>query len=857
MSSPKPSSSSPGPRARDNTIPRDESENVASETEPLLRSTSAPRYDGEQNDSNNNVPNPAIFDAVKNAPDEHARRWPSIIATLLLGTIAASILFVAFLLPPAVEVYTKQAVVLEPTSLSLESITANGLRARIQASFRLDGSRVEDDASRRLGRFTTWVVRKLGIEETQVDVYLPDYDDALLGTAVIPPLVVGLVDGETTLLDFVAELSPGNAESYRTIANEWLHGKLDRLKVLGRASLHVKSGIIPLGTHPVSETIVLEAKRIPSLPSYNITHINFRDVPDSDGHGGALGADVSITAYNDFPVSLDVPELGFQVLVPNCDPDDPLIAVADAITGHITVRPHSEVLLDVHGLATEIPKQLTRVCPHSRSSPLDNFLQQYLQGEPPTVYVRGRQLPESKTPGWISDTLSNITIPVPFPTHESDSLIRNFTLTDVHFTLPDPLASPGDPNDDGNPRVSGNIEVVAVLPEGMNFEMNVTALRATADVFYKERKMGELNLSEWQPSTSTKFEEEQSRATLLKIESRVEDVPLRITDGDVFAEVVQKLFFGGQDVMLDVKASVDVKVNAALGDLALKGLPAEGRIPVKRMPSDLFGSINPQVGDVKILDTSSTSLHLEAVVNITNPTPYTAYIPYINMHIAKNGSVVGSVTAEHLNITRGNQTNIPVTATWNPLEAGDEGGKVGRELLSQYLSGYNVTMDIQTHRDSIPAVPLIGEALSHLNISLSAPKLNFGDGDGDGDGDEARFIRDATFHLFSSTASFTLLSPLHYNTIYIDMVDATAYYNHTEPVGRIEYDIPFAALPGASRTPKLPVQWSVGSIGYEAAKKALGGDLKLDARANVTVRIGNWWETVWYTGNGIGAHIRL
>ncbi|ROT43405.1 hypothetical protein SODALDRAFT_266574 [Sodiomyces alkalinus F11] len=847
------SSSSLAPRGETNTISRDE--DIASETEPLLSSTSAtPRYDGDQDDPNDSsVAYPGSSDAAKNAMEERARRWPSLVAALILGILATTILLGAFLLPSAVEVYAKEAAVLEPTSLSLESITANGLRARIQASFRLDGSRVQDDASRRLGRFTTWVVRKLGTEETRVDLYLPDYDNALLGTAVIPPLVISLVDGETTPLDFITELSPGDAESYRTIANDWLEGKLDRLKVLGRADLSVKSGIIPLGTHPVTETLVLEAKRIPSLPTYNITQVNFRDVTTPDGHGGALGADISVTAYNDFPVSLDVPELGFQVLVPDCYPSDPLIVVADAITGHITVRPHADVLLDAHGLVQEIPTRLTRVCPNSRSSPLDNFLQQYLHGDSPTVYVRGQRLPESKTPDWISVTLSNITIPVPFPAHKADDFIRNFTLTNVHFKLPDLLGGPEDPNDDGNPRVSGNLKVVAVLPGEMNLGINVTGLRATADVFYKERKMGELNISKWQHSTSTKMEEEQSHLTLLKIESRVEDVPLDITDGDVFSEVIQKLFFGGQDVLLDVKANVDVKVNAVLGDLALKGLPAKGRLPVKHMPNDLFGSISPQVGEVRILDTSPTSIHLEAVVNLTNPTPYTAYIPYINVHVAKNGSVVGSATAEHLNITRGNHTNIPITAVWNPFEAGEKGKMVGKELLSQYLSGFNVTMDIQTHRDSIPAVPLIGEALSRLNISLPAPKLKFGDEEDD----EGRFIRDATFHLFSSTATFTLVSPLHYNTIYIDTVNATAYYNHTEPVGRIEYDIPFAALPGTTRTPNLPVEWSVGSIGYDAVRKALGGDLQLDARANVTVRIGNWRETVWYIGNGIGAHIRF
>ncbi|CRK39892.1 hypothetical protein BN1723_018740, partial [Verticillium longisporum] len=84
--------------------------------------------------------------------------------------------------------YAKEAAVLEPTNLSLESITSDGVKARIQANFRLDGSRVKDDSSRRLGRFATWVVRKLGTEETKVNVYLPEYEGTLLGSAVVPPL---------------------------------------------------------------------------------------------------------------------------------------------------------------------------------------------------------------------------------------------------------------------------------------------------------------------------------------------------------------------------------------------------------------------------------------------------------------------------------------------------------------------------------------------------------------------------------------------------------------------------------------------------------------------------------------------
>ena len=88
-------------------------------------------------------------------------------------------------------------------------------------------------------------------------------------------------------------------------------------------------------------------------------------------------------------------------------------------------------------------------------------------------------------------------------------------------------------------------------------------------------------------------------------------------------------------------------------------------------------------------------------------------------------------------------------------------------------------------------------------------------------------------------------------------MDATAFYNHTDPVGHILYKVPFAVPPGASQTPRLPVDWISASLGFEALRSALGGHLKLDAKAIVGVRIDNFVETIWFIGRGIGAKIRL
>lgn len=111
-------------------------------------------------------------------------------------------------------------------------------------------------------------------------------------------------------------------------------------------------------------------------------------------------------------------------------------------------------------------------------------------------------------------------------------------------------------------------------------------------------------------------------------------------------------------------------------------------------------------------------------------------------------------------------------------------------------------------------------------------------------------------HLLSSTAIFTLESPLTTTTLYLTSINATAMY-HQSTVGKIVYDLPFAVPPGISETPRLPVDWSLGSVGYEAVRKALGGQLRLNATATIGVRIGEWEEQIWFIGHGIGAKVGL
>ena len=293
-----------------------------------------------------------------------------------------------------------------------------------------------------------------------------------------------------------------------------------------------------------------------------------------------MAADVSLTLTNQYPITFTIPPLIFEILVPACSPQQPYILLADAETDEIEVSPKRDVKVDVGGLIRQLPETLITACPESKKSPLDLLLGDYIHGDDTTVYVRGSDTPLPNTPQWITDLLKDVVVPLPFPGHTFDNLIRDFSLANVHFSLPDPFAAPDSPK--SQPRLSAVVKALVNLPQEMNFPVKVSRVRADADVFYHEKKLGLLDLNKWQKANSTRIEADGQTPAGLAVESVVKKAPLEITDDDVFADLVEEMIFGGKGIVLGVKARVDVETESALGKFIVRDLPAEGKVFVKR-----------------------------------------------------------------------------------------------------------------------------------------------------------------------------------------------------------------------------------------------------------------------------------
>ena len=202
----------------------------------------------------------SLQDGILGGKGKRLTRWTTVLAVTILCLIVIAILGLGFAAPAVVEQYAKQAAVFEPTNLSIDSFTSSGIRARVQGDFTLDASRVRKKSVRDLGRAGTRLARAAETKRSNVHVILPEYGNILLGTADVPPIVVDLLNGHVTHLDFITELTAGDVDGIRRIAKEWLDGKLNQLRVEGTADVGVKSGIFGFGTQTISKQLVFKGQ---------------------------------------------------------------------------------------------------------------------------------------------------------------------------------------------------------------------------------------------------------------------------------------------------------------------------------------------------------------------------------------------------------------------------------------------------------------------------------------------------------------------------------------------------------------------------------------------------------------------
>ncbi|TQS39302.1 hypothetical protein Golomagni_00175 [Golovinomyces magnicellulatus] len=555
----------------------------------LTRADHDRRYDGNDEDdegyqegeNDEDLLSPAgnliSTQTIADEPTKYRFRWPTLLGIFLAISFVCLIFLSIVVTPALLEEYAKEAVSVEPTKISIDSLTMKGFKARIQADFEVDASRVLNSHVRVIGRFFTWIGREVEIKQSTVEVTLPDYNNTLVGIATIPGLVVEIRNGHMTSLDFNIDLALENIDGIRLVANDWLDGGLDRVHVLAKANFALQSGLLSLGSQSISKDITFEGKELPTIPRSYIDTINFREVAIPTHGNHTLVADVSMFIENTQPVEFEVPALDLQVLVHGCDASS-LIEIASAVTSSTRFHPYSGAHLDVSGIVRELPKILVEPCPDSDSSPLDVLISDHIHGKNTTLFIRGSESPSHGMPDWISKILSEITVPIIVPGSQYDGSVKNFSLTNTEFSLPDFFAEPG--TDRSYSHLSGKIIASIKIPQEINLNISVNELRAFINVLYKGMKFGEVNLDKWQKVECKIIEGQKDAGRFLKLQTLLKNAPVKITDDSVFAKIVEALLTKKGAIMIGIEALVDAQISSVLGKILVKDISAEGTVPI-------------------------------------------------------------------------------------------------------------------------------------------------------------------------------------------------------------------------------------------------------------------------------------
>jgi len=364
------------------------------------------------------------------------------------------------------------------------------------------------------------------------------------------------------------------------------------------------------------------------------------------------------------------------------------VAAAVATSSQIEIKPNRAIAVNVSGLVQSLPADLTTICPNTHLSPMDAFLGSYLHGEEAVVYVSGDgSNVDGNSPAWLVELLSSVMVQVPFPGHTFDNIVQSFGLSHVNIKLPGSGTNPGP-----FPLLSATVEAVIALPEEMNLELNITRLKAIADVSYEHHAFGTLDIKKWILAESKRIPDEK----LLYVRGEVTDAPLNITDYGTFQKVIRKLLFpDGKGINLGIDGTADADINTALGEFIVHNIPASGNITLDAFP-DLGFMPSPKLNDIVVDSTTDQSMNLKISVSAENPTPWEVVVPYANVLISNGGFVLGNGTITSLHLVKGMNT-VVVHAAWDPLGySGKDGVKAGEKLLGNYISGMSILCSIHS-----------------------------------------------------------------------------------------------------------------------------------------------------------------
>ncbi|KAI8144812.1 hypothetical protein BJV82DRAFT_512749 [Fennellomyces sp. T-0311] len=465
---------------------------------------------------------------------------------------------------------------------------------------------------------------------------------------------------------------------------------------------------------------------------------------------------------------------------------------------------------------------------------MEKFLSAYLHGNTSTVYVRGSPFgPDGRaarnTPEWLRKALESLTLQVPFPGTQQTDLIQSLEMTHIKIDF----------SNNGNPLISGDIDAFLKMPNEMQFDINVTEIDPKVFLYLEANSsspFGRLTSNRPCPAQTI-----PAKDKMIQVSSRLNRAPFEVLPGKdkEFQKFLDRIFHGRRGTVY-IKGTADAQVKSAFGELTVRDLEFKGQIDTKGMQG--MKNPPPRVTSIALKRGYPDALHIVNDLVIENPSDVLVNLGQVTLMLLYKDEAIGEVTVPELKLLP--EANNTMAIEGRLIKKADNARMV--DFIGSYISGDEADTQLRIsgrHPDATQS-PLLKTVIQSLVFDVTPPRF-----------DEEPLLAAMQMNVLSSTTVLWLRNPFHDIGITMIKVNATASYKSHE-IGSAQANFSDRgegwsgplALPPVScdrvsqncsaivvETPKIPVMTK--KLGFEAIKKALGGEIEVSVHSVVAIKI--------------------
>ncbi|WPK24198.1 hypothetical protein PUMCH_001463 [Australozyma saopauloensis] len=750
------------------------------------------------------------------------------------------------------------AVIPQIDAVSVLNITDLGVSAHVVGNVTVSYDNIDNWLQRSVLKVSGVLAGPVTVtssETVRVSVSGPGFNEAHTLDVLPPEMVVDLVNGRTSPIDFISDTKLVDS-GLQTVVNYILSHKNENVSLdfdlllspkVSTRWLHYNGGPLEL-TH-----------NLVVLPDNTQLPVNVNDINTEFGKD-YLSLSVSAT-IEPLPVEFSLKPAEWDISLLDCDGKPSLLGVWTS--NSVFFKPSVPTDVNLIGSVSHVPPELLKVCSDG-FSPFNRFTQELFEQNLVHVWVSATKsdLNSKNLMPWLYKVLTLAVVEVEAPIPPQNDLLSNplssFTLDHMDLRIP-PLLE----DDSFYFFADSRMSAVANIPAKNGFSIAASRILSNFTLSVEDHSvfLGSTINSNALIVTSC------AKSCLNSVQCDFRDLNVTVVDPERMGKAISQILNGKFHSPLSFGADIDlVNVDLELFSTTLRNISLSGSniyTPMENFNKNrsslfiewLFANANITIGEVVYVGSSPEKLDLLVELEMTNPTNVSMNIgDVIEVEYHYNQTQIGTVSMHAKNIS-GNNTRQTIEAN---IQIDSKQPVFVSEFLSRIVSGLPLTVDLKGKKRELG----FGRMMGNIGVqNVKVPLLSFSRPEDekveDKENGEAHspFLISTTIHIWTSEIELMVYNPLVNAEIAVKIENCQALYED-ELLAHVEESELILIPPGIYKTPRIPVQISKG-IGADILRKAINGELQVEVFAELEVFVARFSLEIMYHGQGLTATVRL